>query len=386
MTSPGKHKHRGGKRRKGRMASRPFPADVPVQVETVDNPVDYLRWTSGAGEPSEIPFGELHPPLFPPSPELTAASRAVGSQAGRMMHSVRRCLAPRCEKTGHDIIKAHAISKAMVLKSLAVDGHVWAPHEEMFIGEDGGYQMESPFKSVGINQATTFTGLCEEHDNTLFYLIDNNEADPDSEEYLFKLAYRAILRDAYEQHCILDNLDHIASAHFTAADDPIDPFTFMHQTSCQSLACKNVVDKMLTAGHWAGLRHKVFHLPQAKPYVAVAALMYLDDRDRGTERSAAFSIVPFKSGILAVFSSTKADYLFLESYLERHLSAPPTSRRFLCELTATVLRDTKTFVISPKLWSKLSRDRQAQAADFYLASRMNFPGRRFPHRFICFFA
>lgn len=384
MPGPENRTHGAAKKRLRRMPSRPLSPDVPVQVEMVDNPIDYLRWKPGLGETAEVRFGDIHPPLQP-TPELIAASREASRQAGRQLSGVRCCLAPGCQKTGQDIIEAHSISKASILKLLAVDGHVWAPHGEMTVGQAGEYLMASPFKSVGVNQATTFTGLCGEHDNALFDLIDNNEVDLASKEYLFRLAYRAILRDTYEQVCILDCLKQVDSVPVTATGDPIDPFTFMYQTSCQSVEYKEGIDEMLTAGSWAGLRHKIFRLPRAKPYVAASALMALDDQDRATTRKSAFSVVPFKEGTLAVFSSTESDYPYLKAYLDRQIKAPPKSKRFLHELTITILRDTYNFVISPKLWSKLSNERQKQAADYYLASRLTFPSQQTPHKSLCFF-
>lgn len=50
---------------------------------------------------------------------------------------------------------------------------------------------------MGRNNATTFTGLCADHDADLFRPIDTNEIDLSSDEHLFLLSYRAVLKEAY---------------------------------------------------------------------------------------------------------------------------------------------------------------------------------------------
>src|ERR1022692_358839 len=102
--------------------------------------------------------------------------------------SYERCLWHTMTCTGTPI-RAHAIQNSQTLESLAEDGHV-----VMFKPELRGDEFGIPFKLVGRNLATTFTGLCSEHDTLLFLPIDTNEIDPANAEHRFLVAYGAVLK------------------------------------------------------------------------------------------------------------------------------------------------------------------------------------------------
>ena len=61
---------------------------------------------------------------------------------------------------------------------------------------------EVSFKLIGINNATTFSGLCSRHDNEIFRQIDSGLPNSGDPQHLFLLAYRAVLR---EYHVVLQN-------------------------------------------------------------------------------------------------------------------------------------------------------------------------------------
>ncbi len=71
---------------------------------------------------------------------------------------------------------------------------------EVRIGQ-GGFEVSSP--SRGIGQVTTFCGLCQEHDSSIFQPIEASEACPENAEHLFLLAYRAVLEQYDNQRCHL---------------------------------------------------------------------------------------------------------------------------------------------------------------------------------------
>lgn len=81
-------------------------------------------------------------------------------------------------------IKAHSIQNKGVLEELAENGHVIMP--QIIQNLDNIPRLE--FNEVGKNKATTFTGLCKQHDNMLFKPIDDNPFDPSDEEHLFLLS------------------------------------------------------------------------------------------------------------------------------------------------------------------------------------------------------
>ena len=50
---------------------------------------------------------------------------------------------------------------------------------------------------VGRNKASTFTGLCTQHDAEIFRPIDTEGFDPGKQEHLFLIAYRSVLRELH---------------------------------------------------------------------------------------------------------------------------------------------------------------------------------------------
>lgn len=89
-------------------------------------------------------------------------------------------------------VRAHSIQSAHVLQSMARDGHVVMP-ELKFRGDQ---PPEVTFTLVGRNRASTFTGLCAEHDSAIFRPIDL-AINPDDREHRLLLAYRSVLREAH---------------------------------------------------------------------------------------------------------------------------------------------------------------------------------------------
>ncbi len=349
----------------------PIPAEVMYPDALASGGVDVVAMYDDA------------PPAGPPSAEQLAEFHKSIQQ---LRKGLKLCLAPGCAAKGKAIIKAHSLSQGKVLRRLAIDGKVWALHGEGGPNkEDGTYEVVSPFKLIGIGEATTFTGLCGEHDNSIFEMIDNGDIDTGNQEYLFRLAYRAILRKTYEQKCGLHHFkDKRMPVRRTADGGLIDQFTFQMQVvPKQIIEYKERIDKMLVAGDWAGMRHKIFQADKVTPNLAAADLIPLDDIDRDSTAMAVLTILPAAQGVVVIFSSTADDYPELESYAGRHLNAPPTSKRFREELTRAVL-STENFVISPALWDKLSADRQQQIIQYFMAMLMDYPPAHFQRRFSCF--
>ena len=88
-------------------------------------------------------------------------------------------------------IRAHSIQNSGVIDLIALGGHVVA-----FRPSYSSEGLEVEFKLVGRNHASTFTGLCNEHDTKLFLPLDTKPLDVTDREQLFLLAYRSVTRAA----------------------------------------------------------------------------------------------------------------------------------------------------------------------------------------------
>jgi hypothetical protein len=129
--------------------------------------------------------------------------------------SFGRCLAPggSCTRTP---IHVHSVQRQGAMRLLSDHGHVVMLRQRLDL--DGGPRVS--FESGGVKKATVFTGLCAEHDFSLFERIDRDCLCPEDMECLFLHAYRAILREthvcldvavklqlAYQEQCDLDLVD-----------------------------------------------------------------------------------------------------------------------------------------------------------------------------------
>lgn len=118
------------------------------------------------------------------------------SNAFRDAHSRKTCLAPDLVKAecSQQIIQAHTIPKSSSLKAISRDGHVYGfvPSLENFKKGNGALFPQL----VGVNKASTFTGFCSTHDDSIFSPIEKQEFTS-SQEQCFLLAYRALSREVY---------------------------------------------------------------------------------------------------------------------------------------------------------------------------------------------
>jgi hypothetical protein len=90
-------------------------------------------------------------------------------------------------------IRAHSVQNATALSLLEEDGHVVAPTIRL----DAKRGPTIDLGKVGRNRATTFAGLCNEHDREAFAPIEVGQLDLQNPEHRFLLAFRATF---YEVH------------------------------------------------------------------------------------------------------------------------------------------------------------------------------------------
>jgi hypothetical protein len=105
------------------------------------------------------------------------------------------CLHPEAPFGCSNISAAHSVQRAMLKRFLAQDGHVVkiavTPQVDpigMFIGPE----------PIGINNATTFFGFCNEHDAKLFAPLEIVDFTA-SPQQIALLGYRAVSREVYQK-------------------------------------------------------------------------------------------------------------------------------------------------------------------------------------------
>ena len=124
----------------------------------------------------------------------------------RELLSTKTCLAPEPMKVNcsGSIIRAHTVPRSGSLRNIARNGHVYSliPSLENRIKYQGRLHPEL----VGINKASTFTGFCSEHDDSIFSKLEK-ELFLGSQEQCFLVGYRALAREIYTKRALVSGSD-----------------------------------------------------------------------------------------------------------------------------------------------------------------------------------
>lgn len=261
------------------------------------------------------------------------------------------CMFPECV-TKHGNIKAHSISKRF-LNRIADNHQVYVLNDKF--GPD--------VKLISTKKATTFLGICEQHDQQ-FSLIDKSDLniyDPNV-QYLFLLAYRAILKELFIQEKRWERYKNI----------PVDTRLFFHKSSLDSgRRYKERIDKIYMRKDWKGMQHQIFHI-NSKPTMAVSSFFSLDDIDDSSTAEATVSVLPINSETtVCIFSATTEHNPALLEYLDRNLGSE-RDEQFRVRLSALLLRDNSNYVISPVFWNNLTEHRKNAITE--LLSKTTYQG------------
>jgi hypothetical protein len=110
--------------------------------------------------------------------------------------AARQCLAPDPWKQdcSPQIGRAHTVPRSGSLAKIARDGHVYSFRFSVqgLLKASGALRPEL----VGINQASTFTGFCSEHDRAIFAPLETMPFTATPEQ-CFLLCYRAVAREIF---------------------------------------------------------------------------------------------------------------------------------------------------------------------------------------------
>ena len=283
-----------------------------------------------------------------------------------------RCLWP-LEPCSETSIRAHSIQNARVLDLLCDATH----HVMMLQGRlDINIGPIIEFKPIGRNKATTFTGLCETHDNELFKPIDDNKFKPDNPEYLFLLAYRSVLR---EYHTKLKAAEDIQSIYLNGlnegrfSQESEDPATMKATIALfeayMFYLYKYEFDKIFLEQTYTQIRHKTNFVENIEPSIAVSSVYsYIDNirfyNDRIDPKCLILNIFPQDKGLYIIFSFKEEHKSHLLPYITRILEAERHYKLYL--ISKLVLMYCENFVMSPVFYKTLSKDKIESIVNFFM--------------------
>lgn len=239
-------------------------------------------------------------------------------------YDYKTCSAPKSIKheCSQNIVKAHSVSKGSSLKEIAKAGHVLTTFKA--ISPTYKTSKLEP-KKVGINRASTFTGFCGHHDNTLFSEIEDKEFKA-TEKQCFLVAYRALSREIFVKNRanstleMTKNLDKGMNLPFQKRHQAIQSYlSNNNDLSTGDLEyLKDILDSCFEEDKFERINHLVFKLEQAPQVMASAAVAPTVDFQGNLIQSITSDpkIIPDYL-IINVFSSNGTGYIVL-SWVEEH--------------------------------------------------------------------
>ena len=310
--------------------------------------------------------------------------KLFGTFAKLMNARYSRCLGPDifCNKPA---IRAHSIQNSRILELIAVDGHVIVLQSR--ITKDG---PAVSLRTVGRNTASTFTGLCADHDQEIFRPIDTAPIDLEDQEHLFLVTYRAAYR---EFHACLQTAMRLQTAYLQRVDSGLDPpstptpagllATHRIAVAHEMFGWKVALDEARVQRDFGLVAHDVIRLERQPPTIAACSL-YSVDHLMGVDSTLRIhlNVLPLsriESAVVFSYAATDAD--LARAHLDRVLGSRGAHQKY--ELSRVVLENCENFVLNPEYvaaWDEQklriveataadvmpTGDSHAESADLYL--------------------
>ncbi len=246
-------------------------------------------------------------------------------------------------------IAAHSIQNSTVLEHLARNGHV-VTFKRRATKDD--YQVDLGL--VGRDQATTFTGLCEKHDCSLFRPIETRPITSDDPEQLFLLSYRAVLREAHVTMEGAMRAQLFYQERIRLSLDPSGPCPAGDEATKRIIIglatneYKQGFDRAYLASDFSHVTHTTITFNDQPPTLAASALFSIDEHQsrRGDVLRVALTIVPLaRDRTLVLFSYLSADASLARHCLDWVFNASGQTQKY--QVSRLLLNSCDNFVLAP---------------------------------------
>lgn len=292
------------------------------------------------------------------------------------------CFHPEQNNCSPSLIKAHSLPKSL-LKILMDSTH----HLLIFNSE---FLMLQPplskISRIGINKATTFLGLCSNHDSMTFLPLDNKPVNNYDSEYQFLLCYRAFLKEYFVKTNQYD-LSKTLVGHVKKDDQEGLAFSFSciyaygcyvgwhYLTIVKKALDESLVKKNFTSYFEYGVREIDKFLP-----IAVCSL-FTPATDRNNNQLNNFkdskempkyvflSIIPSQNKTYVFYAVLKKQGKELKTFIEPFSTLKQED--FLDYLSEIILRNIENFIVSPQYWEKIPKDKRKEIEKFFYETTFN---------------
>jgi hypothetical protein len=272
---------------------------------------------------------------------------------------------------GNDAVRAHSIQNSKVLDQLQDKNHVIMPQPKLSSNKEPVIE----FTLVGRNNASTFTGLCAEHDAKLFKLADTEPLDVTNKKQLDQLAYRAVMR---ELHTCLEAGYRFQLAHkenvktgTTKADEPDAEgaaAVAFWERAWRVFRYRGRFDEAFSKGEAPALEHHIIELTQQTPTIAVSSLFSVAHDKSGDIVGPTLNVVPVEATrTVSIISYPKEQTQAVKEGLPKLFESNANKR---AELSKVILQRVENFTLSPKFYNSWSEQKRKQVLDAFTSTLM----------------
>lgn len=283
---------------------------------------------------------------------------------------VRRCFAPPFNCT-QSAIRAHSIQNSRVMDLIHENGKVFMM--KMYARLD---RQHIQLDLIGRHEASTFTGLCSDHDSNIFREIDNADFDPSDQKHLFLVAYRSVLR---EFHSLIEGATKLQSMLVKAVEDgsvsPDEPSILMvaaTEAMTRSYAFYKYkvtnFDQAYMQSDLSSVTHDVTVFTNQEPTIAASTFSSLKPViDPSGFIGIAINVIPMPANRMAtIFSYASGEAGAARASLDRVLNSAGPVQKY--ELSKRLIAMTENFVINPRFVATWSAERRAAIVSAFQAT------------------
>jgi hypothetical protein len=294
-----------------------------------------------------------------------ADNHALGKFFDLRKQGYSRCLhySMDCQK---DPIRAHSIQNGRVLDLLERENHVIIPKHKIVEGKP-----TAEFGLIGRNQASTFTGLCANHDTELFRLADTLPLDTGNKELLNQYAYRAVMRELHT--CVEEGgrffaleADNVANG-ITQPDTPNAAGMVAIEFSMRAwrvfrYRTKNFDTPMLEDKD-PPVEHHIIEIENQPSTVAVSSLFSVGKEQNDDIVGMMLTVVPVSATkTTAIVSFATAQSEAVKKGLPKLFDANADKKTALSE---TILQRAENFVLAPMFYDGWTEEKKKNVQKFF---------------------
>ena len=283
------------------------------------------------------------------------------------------CLAAHLGECTKPIVSAHSIQESELRSISRADGHVYG---FLFAGKHDHRNFSWP-EPVGVNRATTFTGVCSHHDNLLFREIETKPFLA-TKQQLFLFHYRSLLFEHYRRNhryeklkAIYNRLDLDGHApHFESIKRILESNSHdVREIEAEKLAA----DQYLTSGKLITPTFACWTSDSEAPFAGTIAIGpqkdFLGRRVQSPASSAllkwiTLTITP-KAGKTVVIIGANFSSGIMDTIVRSFDTIPPDDRMQV--LISYCLCCMEDMIIAPRFWESLNETQKEAIVRTYKA-------------------